>query len=90
MANKRLLKKKINEYGSEMFAECVAAYLDVHEEDLKQVDDIITSILKTHNEFIKRVSYPEPGLSKKVYYQVLWKDFMKQTEEIRNNIKALA
>ncbi len=89
MANKRMLKKKLNEAGSEMFAECMAAYLDVHDEDLKQVDDILTTILKTHNDYVKRVSYPEPGMSKKVYYQTLWNGFTKQAEEIRDNIKAL-
>lgn len=90
MANKRMLKKQLNETGSELFAECVAAYFDVHEEDLQQVDDILSTVLRTHNDFVKRVSFPEPGLSKKVYYQTLRNDFKKQADEIRNNIKALA
>ena len=89
MANKRMLKKQLNEAGSEMFAECMAAYLDVHDDDLAQLDSIMTTILKTHNEFVKRVSFPEPGMKPKKYYQILWNEFQGQVEEIRDNIKAL-
>lgn len=90
MANKRSLKKRLNNVASELFAECVAAYLEVQDEDITQLDDILTAILKTHREYVERVSSPEPGMSKKLYYQILWKDFNKHVEEIRYNIKALS
>jgi hypothetical protein len=90
MANKRILKKRLNKAGSEVFAECVAAYMDVQDEDIGQLDDILTTILKTHREYVKRVSYPEPGMSKKEYYQRLWNEFNKHADEIRDNIKALS
>lgn len=90
MANKRSLKKRLNNVASELFAECVAAYLEVQDEDITQLDDILTAILKTHREYVERVSSTEPGMSKKLYYQILWKDFNKHVEEIRDNIKALS
>jgi len=89
MANKRRLKKKINDAGSELFAECIAAYLVVQEDDFQQIDDILSNILKTHNDYIKRVSYPEPGMKRKTYYGTLWKNFTRQANEISDNIKAL-
>lgn len=89
MANKRILKKRINKFGSELFAECIAAYLVVQEDDLAQLDDILTNIIKTHSEFIRRISYPEPGMIQKRYYQILWKEFKKNVDEVSDNIKAL-
>ncbi len=90
MANKRDIKRRINYACSELFAECVTVYLSVQQEDTNQVDAILTSVLKTHKEFVKRVSHPQPGMKPNKYYKVLIEDFNKQVCEIIDNINALS
>ena len=86
MANKRDLKQTINYVCSELFAECVAASLYSGKPDQENVNALLTSILSINNEYIKRVSYPEPGMNPKVYYKHLTEDFFKQVNEIVDQI----
>ncbi len=90
MANKRNLKHNINCVCSELFAECLAAYLTVREEDAEQIDDILKSILRIQHEYVSRAGHPEPGVKAGEYYAVLAEDFGKQVSEIVDNIQALA
>ncbi len=88
MANRRDLKKNINYICSELFAECVAMMhynLNVKQED---VDNIMTRILWTQDEFISRISHTEPG-NVKGFYKKLRADFNAQVEEIVNSISQL-
>lgn len=89
MANKRELKKSINIACSELFAEGVASYLVADKEETPQIDDILTSVLKMHSDFIRRISHPEPGMKAKVYYKHLEDDFDKTLGEIVEQIIAL-
>ena len=68
MANKRDLKRTINYITSELFAECVAASLYNGKPEQEDVDGIISVIVMTNTNFIKRVSHPEPGMKQTVYY----------------------
>lgn len=85
MANKRDLKRTINYITSELFAETVAAslYNNPSQED---VDGILSSIVMINNDFISRVSHPEPGVKAGVYYKDLIKDFNKQVSEVVDQI----
>ena len=89
MSNKRDLKRSLNYACSELFAEGVSLYLSAQKEDQPQIDAILTSVLKTHRDMIKRVSHPEPGMKAKVYYSHLTEDFNKQVSEIIDHIQAL-
>ncbi|MDD6552942.1 MAG: hypothetical protein PUF37_05070 [Prevotellaceae bacterium] len=90
MSNKRQLKQSINYISSELFAECVAASLyGGTNPDAQNVDALLTSILQIHNNYISRVSHPEPGMPAKKYYKVLISDFNKQVDEIVDQICAL-
>lgn len=89
MANKRELKRSLNYICSELFAECVASSFAQPVENKDQVDAILTGILRMHDDYVRRVSHPEPGLKTHVYYKVLKDDFNKQVCEVIDNIQAL-
>mgnify|MGYP001641514543 FL=1 len=63
----------------------------LYNKDVKQenVDALLTSILRVHNDFIRRVSHPEPGLVPKAYYKAIIEDFNKQAIEIVDHIQNL-
>ena len=86
MANKRDLKRTINYITSELFAETVAASLYNGKPSQEDVDGILSSIVMVNNDFIKRVSHPEPGIKQGAYYQNLNHDFNKQVSEIIDQI----
>lgn len=90
MANKRTLKHNINCVCSELFAECLVAYLNVREEDVAQIDDILKTIISIQHDYTARAAHPEPGMPAAKYYAVLAEDFNKQVSEIIDNIQALA
>lgn len=86
MANKRNLKHQINYVCSELFAECVAMSMynqKVSDEDTKA---LLASILCIHNDFIRRVSHPEPGMKPRLFYKDLISNFNKQVSETVDQI----
>ncbi len=90
MANKRDLKRTINYITSELFAECVAASLYNGKPEQQDVDGILSAIVMTNTDFIKRISHPEPGITPKVYFKDLITKFNKQASEIVDQIANLA
>ena len=88
MANKRDLKRTINYITSELFAETVAASL-YNGTQQADVDGILSSIVMVNDDFIKRVSHPEPGIKPGDYYKSLFADFSKQVGEIIDQIATL-
>ncbi len=89
MANKKLLKSTINGICSDIFAECVAISLYGNKPAQENVDALLGSIVKIRKDFISRISHPEPGLSKKVYYDKLANDFSEQISEVIDHINNL-
>lgn len=90
MATKRDLKHSINYVCSDLFAECVAASLYNGEPNQEDVDSVISTIIVTRNDYISRVSHPEPGIKPHLYYKQLIMDFNKQVSEIIDQISNLA
>ena len=86
MANKKDLKKTINVICADLFAECVAASLYNGKPDKDNVNALLSSILSINNDFVQRISHPEPGMPAQKYYQVLVDDFNKQVGEIIDQI----
>ena len=89
MANKRNLKRTINYICSDLFAEAVSASLYGEKPNQDNIDALLSSILIIHNDFLSRVSHPEPGMDKKVYYKAIIEDFNKQASEIIDQIQNL-
>lgn len=86
MANKRKLKKVINRICGDMFSECVALSMYGAKEKKDDVNAILASIIIVNNEYVKRISHPEPGMSNKDYYNDIKEKFRLQIMEITDNI----
>ena len=87
MANKRSLKRSITLICEELFAECVAASLYGHNRDGGEA--LIYTVVKMQDNFIRRISHPEPGMPAKLYYKDLREKFAAQASEIIDQINNL-
>ena len=86
MPNKKNLKKTINNICNDVLSECVAASLYSGKTDPGTVESIITSIIITRNDFVNRISHPEPGMEAKAYYDHLANAFAEEISEIMDHI----
>ncbi len=86
MANKRNLKRQINCVCGDLFAECVASSIYNAKENDDNVKNLLASILIIHNNYISRVSHPEPGMTAAAYYRDLQKCFNSEVTEIGDQI----
>lgn len=86
MANKKELKREINYICSELFAECVAASLYNVKGDNGNVNALLSSILLIHDDYVRRVSHPEPGMKPKKFFGNLKNSFNKQIGEVVDQI----
>ena len=89
MSNKRNLKRTINYVCRDLFAECIAASLYNGSTDEESVKAILSCIISLHDDFVRRISHPEPGMKAKKYYRVLTENFDKQASEIVDQISNL-
>ena len=89
MAKKRELKRSIDYVCSDLFAEAVAASLYGKKINQENLDALLRVILSVHNDFIRRISHPEPRLPAKAYYKVIINDFNTQVNEIVDHIQNL-
>ena len=86
MANKRTLKKNIRKTCESLFAEAVAIALYGPEKDKENLEALLNSIVSINNDFLDRVSHPEPGMSASDYYRDLTDKFMAQIGEIEDQL----
>lgn len=82
MANKKTLKKAINAICEELLTEVVAVSLYGSEAQRDNADALLFSLVKIQNEYVSRVSHPEPGLPAKKYYSDLKEKFTAQVSDI--------
>jgi hypothetical protein len=87
MANKKSLKRSITLFCEELFAESVAASLYGHNHD--NAEALIFSIVKMQDDFIRRISHPEPGMPAKTYFKDLREKFTIQAGELIDQINNL-
>ena len=88
MASKRTLKKMINLICEELFAEGVARSLYGLDTQKDNGQSILFLIIKTHNNFISRISHPEPGMKPKTYYKDLREKFSAEVSGILDQINS--
>ncbi len=86
MAKKKDLKHSINCICSDLFAEAVAASLYGAEKEGTDAQQLLSSIIVLRDDFVKRVSHPEPGMKPKQYYVNLINDFNHQISDIIDQI----
>ena len=86
---RREIKKDINWLCGDLLAECVALLHYKNKTDIKDVENVMLTILKLQDDMVSRLSHVEPG-STKLFFKKLRQDMMTRTEEIVEQIKALA
>ena len=82
MANKRSLKRVIHLVCEELFAEGVAVSLYGTETQRESAKSLLYSIIRMEDEFIRRVSHPEPGMKAETYFKDLREKFAAQVSDI--------
>ena len=87
--NKRQLKKSVNYICSELFAEGVASSLYSQSANRDNTNALLASVINIQNDFVRRISHPEPGMKAKVFYNQLIKDFNNTVSEVIDQIAHL-
>lgn len=82
MANKRSLKKVIHLVCEELFAEAIALSLYGAEAQQESARALLFSIVKLEDNFIRRVSHPEPGMKAGKYFKDLREKFSAEVNDI--------
>lgn len=86
---RREIKKDINSLCGDLFAECIALLQYEKKPDNKDVENVMLTILEMQNDMISRLSHVEPG-STKLFFKKMRQDLIARTEDIVEQIKALA
>ena len=86
MMNKRSLKKAINAVSDQLFANAVAVSLYGNNRNAENDEALINSIITMREDFVSRISHPEPGMTKPAYYKDLRDKFISQAQEIADQI----
>lgn len=89
MANKRQLKKTINMVVGDLLVECVVTKHINQKARQEDVDNVMVSVLRLQDDFICRVSHPEPGMPAKKFFKNLRTELAQRTEEITNQLYAI-
>jgi hypothetical protein len=89
MANKRTLKHAIKLICGELFAECVAASLYGPTNIEGNSNALLFSIIRMQDNYVRRISHPEPGMKAEKYYKDLKEKFNAEIDDIINQINSL-
>ena len=88
MMNKRSLKKAINAVSDQLFANAVAVSLYGTNRNAENDEALIQSILSMREDFVSRISHPEPGMDVQAYYKDLRDKFTAEAQEIVDQLNA--
>ena len=86
MTNKRTLKKSIAQICEAMITECLATSISARKSSEENIEALIFSIARMQNDYISRISHPEPGMPAKQYFKVLREKFAAQASELIDQI----
>ena len=89
MAKRKDLKSIVSDTCADLVAEVVAISTYEVKANHDNVLKIIRSILKESNNYVKRISHPEPGMEPKAYFRKITEDFVAEVSEIADHISNL-
>jgi hypothetical protein len=69
-----------------MFTECLATSISARKSSQENIEALIFSIARMQNDYISRISHPEPGMPAKQYFKVLREKFAAQASELIDQI----
>ena len=87
-SSKKSLKRAIHSICEDLFAEAIAVSLYGAKAQQSNAEALLFSILKVEDEFIRRASHPEPGLSAKAYFKNLKEKFTAQISDIIDQLNS--
>ena len=88
MASKKTLKRAIHSICEDLFAEAIAVSLYGAKGQQGNAEALLFSILKLEDEFIRRASHLEPGMTAKVYFKNLTEDFRIQVSAVIDQLNS--
>lgn len=80
------MKKAINVVSDQLFANAVAVSLYGNNRNAENDQALIESIINMRNDFVSRISHPEPGMKKQEFYKDLRDKFISQAQELADQI----
>ena len=89
MAKRKDLKSIVSDTCADLVAVVVAISTYEVKANHDNVLNIISSILKVRNDYVKRISHPEPGMEPKAYFRKITDDFVAEVSEIADHISNL-
>ena len=89
MAKRKDLKSIVSDTCADLVAEVVAVSLYDGKTNHDNVLNIMSSILKIRTDYVKRISHVEPGMAPKSYFNSITESFVKEVEEIADQISNL-
>lgn len=89
MSSRKDIKQTVNYVCRGLFAECIAASLYNNVKNEESVNTLLSCIITLRNDFVCRISHPEPGIAPKKYFTILINDFEKRVNEIVDQISNL-
>ena len=89
MAKRKDLKSIVSDTCADLVAEVVAISLYEGQANHDNALNIISSILKVRNDYVKRISHPEPGMEPKEYFKKITESFVAEVSEIADHISNL-
>ena len=90
MSNKSDLKRTTIYICGDLFVAEIAASLYGESRDSDNIEALLTPILSTHNNYMRRVSHDVPGMPAKVYFKDLKDKFSKEVNEVIDQLNNLA
>ena len=82
------LKKRINYLCGELLAECIAMAQYHKKDNLRDVENVMLSIIRMQNDWICRLSHIEPR-NTRLFFKKLREDMQKRTDEVIEQIQNL-
>ena len=82
------LKKHITFLCGELLAECIASAQYSKKDNKQDIENVMLTILKLQDDWIRRLSHVEPG-STKLFFKKLREDMQKRSDEIVDQIQNL-
>lgn len=89
MANKKDLKRNINGICDALIADCMAIILYGGKTDKVNTDSLLNSIFTIRNNYVMRISHPEPGMPAKTYYKDLVQKFKDEAVGVIEQIDSM-
>ena len=89
ITNKRQLKKMITDVCTALANEILAQSTYEHEKLREDASTLIHAVLFTQDDFLRRISHPEPGMKPKRYYDNLIEQFNQTITEYIDQLNTL-